>query len=288
MSARVRLATKVGQQLGKSPAYVESRRGPRREGDQLMCVQRHARFTSSHLLTSIFRRPYNDTEPVLTLGPEVEGLDDIDVTMSPDGPVELNDHKELAESAAATGEEAPAAGVGSNELLDSLLALPEDDAASREDDEADIPPLDDHPSVELDYLSPSDTVTTASVSSIASPPASEDRTVRFELPTDPWDSINSLQADQRLSSIFLPGIEDDFAFPMSSPTSTPTIKSRFLQNPSSPTSNSKAACFSIPSFGGSHHEPSALDSLLNGSPSRNTAFDVDLMPEWTFDHYLRA
>lgn len=38
MSARVRLATKVGQQLGKSPAYVESRREPRREGDQLMYV----------------------------------------------------------------------------------------------------------------------------------------------------------------------------------------------------------------------------------------------------------
>lgn len=36
LSARVRLATKVGQQLGKSPAYVESRRSPRREGDQLM------------------------------------------------------------------------------------------------------------------------------------------------------------------------------------------------------------------------------------------------------------
>lgn len=36
LSARVRLATKVGQQLGKSPAFVESRRSPRREGDQLM------------------------------------------------------------------------------------------------------------------------------------------------------------------------------------------------------------------------------------------------------------
>lgn len=36
LSARVRFATKVGQQLGKSPAYVESRRSPRREGDQLM------------------------------------------------------------------------------------------------------------------------------------------------------------------------------------------------------------------------------------------------------------
>lgn len=38
ISARVRLATTVGQQLGKSPAYVEARRSPRREGDQLMYV----------------------------------------------------------------------------------------------------------------------------------------------------------------------------------------------------------------------------------------------------------
>lgn len=242
----------------------------------------------SHLLTSILCRPYNDTEPVLTLGPELVALQDIDVTMPTDGPVELNDQTEVAASDAAMPEAAPAAGAGSDELLDSLLALPEDDVASREDDEADTPPLDDHPSVELDCLSPSDTVTTASVSSIASPPASEDRTVRFELPADPWDSINSLQADQRLSSIFLPGIEDEFAFPMILPTSTPTIKSCFLRDPSPPTSNSKAALSSMTSFSASYHEPSALDSLLDGSPSRNTAFDMDLMPEWTCDRYLRA
>lgn len=173
-----------------------------------------------------------------------------------------------------------------NELLESLLHLPDSDDISEE--MADIPALEDHPSADIDYCSPSDTLTTSSVSSLASPPAIEEKSVRFELP-GPSASIYSLQPDERLASIFLPGIEeDDFAFPISSPSSTPTIKSRFLQNPTS-SPDSKVKRLSSPSlFANLYSSHDSMSQFLHGSPSRHTSFDIDLMPDWAFDTFVQA
>lgn len=235
------------------------------------------------------RRPYNEGEPVLTLGPEVieHESDEIDVShIDADMPLEaMANSCEIEAATESTGHQNAPLDDGQNELLASLLVLPEEDEAA-EDDTDDIPPLDEHPSAGFDYMSPSDTVTTASVSSIASPPATEDRSVRFDLPVVNSTALHAFHTEHTLSSIFLAGIEDDFALPMSSPSSTPTVKSRFLQNPSSPAFDNKAfAGFS--SFASSYTGLDPPASFLHGSPSRDTAFDVDLMPEWTFDHYDR-
>lgn len=167
-----------------------------------------------------------------------------------------------------------------NELLDSLLELPDNDITSEEG--ADIPALEDHPSAEIDYLSPSDTLTSNSVSSLASPPAIEDKTVRFET-TNGTSGLNPVLSD---ASIFRPGsAEEDWAFPFSSPSSTPTLRSRFLHNPTSPGSAIKGFSSPYP-FSTSHHN--TMDDYLYGSPSRHTAFDIDLMPDWAFDNLVHA
>lgn len=171
-----------------------------------------------------------------------------------------------------------------NELLESLLELPDTEL-----DPADIPPLEDLTTADIDHSSPSDTVTTASVSSFASPPANEERSVRFDLSSS-YDPSTSLQAMvPSHTSIFLPGIdEDDLAFPLSSPSSTPRHQSRFLQNPISPSSTIKG--LASPYFASSHPDQNhhAMHDSLYGSPSRHTAFDIDLMPEFAFDNLISA
>jgi hypothetical protein len=183
----------------------------------------------------------------------------------------------------------------SNELMASLLVIP-DTSDSIDEEEADIPSLEDLPPNELDYMSTSDTVTTASASSIASPPATEEKTVRFELPHQSIEHTDNAfaRSGDRLASIFLPGIneDDEFAFLATSPNSTPTIKSRFLQNPNS-SSAGKGAFAGASLFDASftsHKTQSddTLDRYLYGSPSRHIAFDIDLMPEWSFDNLVQT
>lgn len=226
----------------------------------------------------------------MTLGPDADSRDDGTLLLQEPTDYNIVNLQELGSTTSASEvafQDPVPAEEPSNELLESLLALPDDENVS--DAEADIPALEDHPSAEGDYLSPSDTVTTASGSSIASPPAYDEKSVRFELPADSANSLNYLQADHRLSSIFLPGIEDDFNFPPSSPNSTPTTKSRFLQNPASPGTATKVfptSSLSAASVFDPHLED--MYPFSYGSPSRNTAFDMDLMPEWNFDQFVHA
>lgn len=257
-SARVRLATKVGQRLGKSPAYVESRRSPRREGDQLF--------------------PYNNNEPVLTLAPEIDLRDS-------------ESQDSCQSNVSAIGEPTGIASVGqgvlddnamANELLESLLELPDNDLSS--EDLADIPPLDNHPATIIDQSSPSDTLTTISASSPASPVPYEERSVRFALPgTYFCDSFaNPI-------SIFRLGVdEEDLPFPFSSPSSTSTLPSRSLQNHVSLNPAIKTLASPGISFCSDHSYHNTMHDSLYGSPSRHIAFDIDLMPQCAFDNFVQT
>lgn len=175
-----------------------------------------------------------------------------------------------------------------NELLESLLELPDTELGGVEEI-ADIPPLEEPALGEVDHLSPSDTVTTASVSSLASPPANGERSVKFDLSGTHLPSTGLQANDTSHNSIFLPGIvEDDLVFPFSSPSFTPTRQSRFLQNPTSPSSNFKALASPYLVTSNLDQNQHAMHDFLYSSPSRHTAFDIDLMPEFAFDNLIPA
>lgn len=222
--------------------------------------------------------PYNNNEPVLTLAPEIDLRDS-------------ESQDSCQSNVSAIGEPTGIASVGqgvlddnamANELLESLLELPDNDLSS--EDLADIPPLDNHPATIIDQSSPSDTLTTISASSPASPVPYEERSVRFALPgTYFCDSFaNPI-------SIFRLGVdEEDLPFPFSSPSSTSTLPSRSLQNHVSLNPAIKTLASPGISFCSDHSYHNTMHDSLYGSPSRHTAFDIDLMPKCAFDNFVQT